>query len=995
MNGRCNRYHVADFTTTTVTVVRYGPAPGYSGLGTQITTTTKNDLGQVAFVKDALDAGDPGNHTTSYTYDAVGDLLTTTDPLGNVIQNQYDTRGRKIKSIDPDMGTWTYISDSLGRLTSQTDAKSQTTTIVYDQLNRMTERDEPDMKSTWRYDTATNGIGKLAEADCVAGTSGDVCPGGNYARVYAYDTKGRQSKVTITVNGASYYSSQTYDTNTGKLATERAFSGYTTKNVYLTTYGYLSQIQDNTTGFVVWQAKARDAELHLIQSQSSGGVLTTDQSFDATSGRVQTISAGDDGDTQHEVANLGYGFDTVGNLIDRTDTNLSWQQESFCYDQLNRLTNFNFGSSCTGGQNGIGYDAIGNISNKGQVGVYTYNPSGSPSVRPHAVSSIDTPTGITVNGTNDPTYQYDLNGNMTSGANRTVSYTSFNMAKSVTSGANALALTYDPEHQRIQQCIPNCAASSATTFYFNDAAGGAMTELVTSGIHPSTWRTYIVADGKLVAERIVVGPSVSMRYFVLDHLGSIAVIADETGAVVTDGSGNETGRLSYDPWGAMRNADGTADPACAKMAQSPSTRGFTSQEEMPSVCLINYNARIYDPQIGRFMSADPSIEAPYNPQDLNRFSYVGNNPLSFTDPTGLCFLGCFWQSPIFAAIIAIAIAILVPVALSAAGWGVFGAAASFSSLNAVAAVAAGGALSGGVSAALTGGNILQGILFGGLQAVAMTALAPMLGGELATSLSVLGRNALTAGRLIAAGMIGGLMSSAQGGSFMSGFLAAGVGSLGGPLLGEPAGTISPQGVLVSAALGGASAALGGGKFQNGAITAAFAYVASNLAQQSSDDSAGDPTVELRYRLLGKADGSYYTHTYIVVTGPDGEQFYMGAFGTGDPSNDASALLSDQVGYDQWGKLHAVWGDFNEQVAGSDWLVKPLASQTVLQTTSVSMDDIESKLIAFGKEINAEDLDYHALTTNSNAFANQAVSVLGIARPTPPVWAPGYQTVLGH
>ncbi len=64
------------------------------------------------------------------------------------------------------------------------------------------------------------------------------------------------------------------------------------------------------------------------------------------------------------------------------------------------------------------------------------------------------------------------------------------------------------------------------------------------------------------------------------------------------------------------------------------TRGFTNQEQIPSLCLNNYNARIYDPQIGRFMVADDIVPNVYDGQALNRYTYVGNRPLTLTDPTG-------------------------------------------------------------------------------------------------------------------------------------------------------------------------------------------------------------------------------------------------------------------------------------------------------------------------------------------------------------------------
>jgi hypothetical protein len=96
--------------------------------------------------------------------------------------------------------------------------------------------------------------------------------------------------------------------------------------------------------------------------------------------------------------------------------------------------------------------------------------------------------------------------------------------------------------------------------------------------------------------------------------------------------------------------------------------------------------------------------------------------------------------------------------------------------------------------------------------------------------------ATTASTFVASGLIGGLTSLATGGHFASGFLAAAVGSLAGPLTGGNPGEITPQGVLVSALLGGAASVLGGGKFANGAVTGAFAYAAASWGQEAANDN---------------------------------------------------------------------------------------------------------------------------------------------------------------
>ncbi len=465
-----------------------------------------------------------------------------------------------------------------------------------------------------------------------------------YSRTHLYDSLSRPTKVTLSINGKNYVYNRSYNSD-GRVATLTYPSGLVVQYVY-TPLGYLSQLKDNATGAVLWTANARDAEMHLTDQLAGNGVDTI-QVFDPNTGLVQQIRASADGHDDGSTASFSYQFDKIGNLLNRADNFGSTEQ--FCYDTLNRLTNYSVGgASCRAGfglLKSVAYDDIGNITNKsdladgsGGTGAYTYPNPTNP--LPHAVKSISG----TANGVTNPGFRYDANGNLTceyTGPNcshgaitkETDAYWSFNMAHTITEGATSLTLTYDSEHARVTQALTT-ASTTTTTNYLNDPVSGAMAEKVTTG-STNTWNDYLMVDGRLIGERTcsAAAPTCSTgatwQYFVLDHLGSVAVVTDGTGTVL---AGN--GRLSFDAWGKQRNENGSDDLTCSNGLTSPTTRGFTSQEEIATFCLVNLNARIYDPTIGRFMAADSMIPDPYDGQSYNRYSYTDNRPLSFTDTTG-------------------------------------------------------------------------------------------------------------------------------------------------------------------------------------------------------------------------------------------------------------------------------------------------------------------------------------------------------------------------
>lgn len=120
-----------------------------------------------------------------------------------------------------------------------------------------------------------------------------------------------------------------------------------------------------------------------------------------------------------------------------------------------------------------------------------------------------------------------------------------------------------------------------------------------------------------------------LYYICRDYLGSITHITDANGALVQE--------LSYDAWGRLRNP---ADQKVYEPGKEPKLflgRGYTGHEHLSAFGLINMNARLYDPVLGRFLSPDPYVQAPDFSQNFNRYSYCINNPLKFSDTSGELF----------------------------------------------------------------------------------------------------------------------------------------------------------------------------------------------------------------------------------------------------------------------------------------------------------------------------------------------------------------------
>lgn len=232
--------------------------------------------------------------------------------------------------------------------------------------------------------------------------------------------------------------------------------------------------------------------------------------------------------------------------------------------------------------------------------------------------------------------------------------------------------------------------------------------------------------------------------------------------------------------------------------------------------LINMNAREYDPVLGRFLTPDTFVQYPQNTQGFNRYSYVHNNPLSYTDPSGH-FLGSIFRE--VARAVKIVVNAVKDVVSSQVGRLVIAAVAyayglplDFGITNALGLTGnaiASGAIGGGVLGFISTGDIkgafngaISGAVFGGVGDLGLVG----------------------AQKVAAHALAGGITSSLMGGDFKSGALAAGFAQFAGARIG---GGAIERGIM-RAVVGGVAAEIGGGKFANGAMTATYAYLFNEL-----------------------------------------------------------------------------------------------------------------------------------------------------------------------
>jgi len=213
---------------------------------------------------------------------------------------------------------------------------------------------------------------------------------------------------------------------------------------------------------------------------------------------------------------------------------------------------------------------------------------------------------------------YDADGNMVTRNGSPITWTVDNLPESIGAAQGSSTFSYGPDGQRYYQSATDNGVTTDTTYI------GSLFEVI-AGQSSTEYRNNIFADGQVIAVHTIdQSGNATTSYLHYDHLGSVDTITNDQGTIAQ--------QMSFDAFGLRRDAanwDYDLTTTQITALKNDTDRGYTFQEQLDNVGLIHMNGRVYDPSIGRFISADPT-------EGGNRYAYAYNNPLEFTDPSGYC-----------------------------------------------------------------------------------------------------------------------------------------------------------------------------------------------------------------------------------------------------------------------------------------------------------------------------------------------------------------------
>jgi RHS repeat-associated protein len=581
----------------------------------------------------------------SYTYDAAGDLLQRQMPGGLVQTSTYDNAGRKLsEQLAGGSATsrhYTYAYNGIGQLQTISDPRGFTTTLAYDDFLRLSSSTssggsapEQNQATTYAYDRR-NLVTQLSQGYTQAGTGSATVVN------RAYDAYGQVAQESISVDGtqASLWN-QAWDSAGRRTSLQWGMTpqGAGAGNHYTYQYNAKNQLIGAVAGsesctFLYGgneMLSARNASFYnnVLTYDARGRTLTN--SYEVTSNNTTPY-----GET------LSWRPDSRlnDNNINRTGAPTSAKKRQFTYDARGRVL---LDYSAIDQVNDEAYQFDGNT--QGGLGVRTLaQVNAQNSYQVTSQNGLQQPTQDTLHPNSSSgeaiTWLYDAAGNVTTrtlatGVAQTLTWDGLGRLVKVqqrdgsNNGYNWTAL-YDGLGRRlqtVQQPVTGGTASGSplTLGSFFDP----QVEFLELGVAINgarTWKVY--------------GPGLNGTYAAQQGLGSLQAVIDEQGGTVTSlfndafgnvqalaGAGISWSTASFGGYGVLPGSTAPAIDTSHSLAQALLWRG----RYIDGTGFYNLGARTYDPQSGRFLSADPLGHA----SSLSLYDFANGDPINQFDPDG-------------------------------------------------------------------------------------------------------------------------------------------------------------------------------------------------------------------------------------------------------------------------------------------------------------------------------------------------------------------------
>lgn len=562
----------------------------------------------------------PGGPTIGYAYDGLGHATNETDTISGkayAVGYSYDPAGRLTRLTYPDNAAISYLYDSVGRTSQVKDASVTYASFAYsadDLTNYAVLGNQVNQSYAYNGRAWPTSIKATYQATTYMNLG------------YGYDNSGN----VLTMGSAS----STYDKLDRLLS---AAGGYGSQSFAYDAVGNRLQLDRNTTTAVLRPNGAGSSTQWTPSGCAQNWLCVSETTSDGDTTRVQSSTPGNV--DQYALQDL---TQTLGTVVSVTVTAVARYyavgcqfDPTLCYGDIKLNVNgYSGGTKALGGgyqtfsdtwttnpatgqpwtiaqvnalQAGVELVDVGNVARVTQVYVSVVIANRTTYTYTNGPTGMNQLTSLSTDGGAATSFTYDANGNLwtkTGGWGYEWGPDGL-LARVTQSGGQVQKYTYDGLGRRLN--VTGAVSTSWTVSIFSGM------DVIFEKDNAAAVTKYVYANGMHIAR---ISPSAMVQYYVGDHLDSTRKVLDASRATIFS--------TDYEPFGKPYAPSGSE------------AYKFTSERHDDSTGLLYLRAREYDPDLGRFVSADPVLGSLSKPQTQNRYAYVINNPLLYSDPTGEC-----------------------------------------------------------------------------------------------------------------------------------------------------------------------------------------------------------------------------------------------------------------------------------------------------------------------------------------------------------------------